>query len=52
MTPKKALTWVAIAFVAFFLLSSPADAAGVVHSAFEGIESAGNQLALFVKSIA
>jgi len=52
MTPKKALTWVGIAFVVFFLLSSPTDAAGVVRSAFDGIQSAANQLATFVKSIA
>jgi hypothetical protein len=49
---KKALTWIGIAFVVFFVLSSPTDAGSVVHSAFAGIQSAANQLAVFVKSIA
>lgn len=52
MNAKKALTWIGIAFVVFFVLSSPADAGGVVRSAFDGIESAANQLATFVKSLA
>jgi hypothetical protein len=49
---KKALTWIGIAFVVFFVLSSPNDAGGVVNQAFDGIETAANQLAAFVKSIA
>jgi hypothetical protein len=49
---RKALTWIGIAFVVFFVLSSPNDAGGVVRSAFNGIESAANQLSAFVKSIA
>jgi hypothetical protein len=49
---KKALTWIGIAFVVFFVLSSPTDAGGVVRSAFDGIETAANQLATFVTSIA
>jgi hypothetical protein len=48
---KKVATWIGIAFVVFFVLSSPNDAGGVVTSAFNGIESAANQLATFVKSI-
>ncbi|HVQ96818.1 MAG TPA: hypothetical protein VMU51_37730 [Mycobacteriales bacterium] len=52
MNAKKALTWIGIAFVVFFVLSSPNDAGGVVNSAFDGIETAANQLAAFVKSIA
>jgi NAD+--asparagine ADP-ribosyltransferase len=49
---KKVLTWVGVAFVVFFVLSSPNDAGNVVKSAFSGIESAANQLATFVKSLA
>jgi hypothetical protein len=49
---KKALTWIGIAFVVFFVLSSPGDAGGVVKSGFNAIESAANQLAAFVKSVA
>jgi hypothetical protein len=51
MTPKKAYTWVGVAAVVFFLLRSPADAQDIVGSAFDGIESAANQFATFVKSI-
>jgi hypothetical protein len=49
---KKALTWIGIAFVIFFVLSSPGDAGNVVHSGFDAIRSAANQLAAFVKSVA
>jgi hypothetical protein len=49
---KRILTWLGIAFVVFFVLSSPGDAGSVVRSAFDGIESAADQLAEFVKSIA
>lgn len=52
MNARKAMTWIGIAFVVFFVLSSPTDAGGVVRSAFDGIENAANQLAEFVKSIA
>ena len=51
MKPKKILTWVAIAFVAYYLLSSPAGAAHVVHSAVNGLHNAGNSLATFVNSL-
>jgi hypothetical protein len=49
---KKVLTWVGIAFVVFFVLSQPRDAGGVVKQGFGAIESIGNQLASFVKSLA
>lgn len=52
MTAKKALGWLIVAFVVFFILSSPTEAGGVVQSAFDGIETAANQLAEFVKSLA
>lgn len=48
---KKFLKWTGIAFLVFFLLSAPTDAAGTVRSAFAGIENAANQVAMFVKSI-
>lgn len=51
MTTKKALTWIGVAFVFFFIVSSPEDAGGVVHSAFSGIETTWNALAAFVMSI-
>jgi len=48
---KRAATWLGIAFVIFFVLSSPRDAGGVVHSGLDGIRSAADQLAAFVKSV-
>jgi hypothetical protein len=49
---KKTLTLLGVAFVIFYILSSPADAGGVVKSGFHAIGSAANQLAAFVKSVA
>jgi hypothetical protein len=48
---KKNLRYVAIAFVIFYLLSSPRDAANVVNNAFTQLGRAGDQLATFVSSI-
>ncbi|WP_169807883.1 hypothetical protein [Actinomadura hibisca] len=48
---KKNLRYVAIAFVIFYLLSSPRAAAGVVNNAFDQLGEAGRQLATFVNSL-
>ncbi|WP_169744404.1 hypothetical protein [Spirillospora albida] len=48
---KKNLRYVAIAFVIFYLLSSPTDAAGVVNNAFDQLGQAGSQLAAFVNAL-
>jgi BioD-like phosphotransacetylase family protein len=48
---KKNLRYVAIAFVVFYLLSSPRDAANVVNNAFAQLGEAGNQLAAFVNAL-
>jgi hypothetical protein len=48
---KKNMRYVAIAFVIFYLLSSPTDAAGVVNNAFSQLGNAGNQLAAFVNAL-
>lgn len=48
---KKYLTWAGIAFVAFFLLSSPEGAADIVQSAGSGIMSAANSLSTFVTAL-
>jgi hypothetical protein len=48
---KKNLRYVAIAFVVFYLLSSPRDAASVVNNAFAQLGEAGNQLAAFVNAL-
>lgn len=48
---KKNLRYVAIAFVIFYLLSSPRDAANVVNNAFDQLANAGNQVAAFVNAL-
>ena len=48
---KKNLRYVAIAFVIFYLLSSPTDAAGVVNNAISSLGKAGNQVASFVNAL-
>lgn len=47
---RRALVWLGVAFVVFFVLSSPKDAGAAVKSGVGGIETAANQLAEFVKS--
>jgi hypothetical protein len=44
---KKVLKWGAIALVAFYLLSRPADAATTVHSAVAGVMNAADSVAQF-----
>lgn len=48
---KKNLRYVAIAFVLFYLLSQPTNAAGVVNNAFSMLGDAGNSLAAFVNAL-
>ena len=48
---KKYGRYVAIAFVAFYLLSQPTNAANVVDRAFQALGDAGNSLAAFVNAI-
>lgn len=48
---KKNLRYVAIAFVIFYLLSQPTNAAGVVNHAFSALADAGTSLAQFVNKL-
>lgn len=48
---KKNLRYVAIAFVIFYLLSQPRNAADVVNNAFSALGDAGDSLAQFVNSL-
>jgi len=48
---KKALTWLAIAFAAFYLLSQPVEAANAVKAAGDGMVSAAEQLATFFSNL-
>ncbi|MEO3873210.1 hypothetical protein ABGB18_30715 [Nonomuraea sp. B12E4] len=52
MQVKKVLTWGGIAFVAYFLLARPADAADAVRGAFDTMFNAADSLAQFVNNLA
>jgi hypothetical protein len=51
MKLKQILSWAAIAFVAFYLVTQPAAAGHFVHTILDGLKSAGNSLATFFNSI-
>ncbi|HEX5497025.1 MAG TPA: hypothetical protein VFX70_20880 [Mycobacteriales bacterium] len=51
MNVKRLLTWVGIAFVAFYLLSSPQDSADLVKGAVGNLGTAADKMAQFVKSL-
>jgi hypothetical protein len=48
---KKYGKYVAIAFVLFYLLSQPANAANVVNNAFSMLADAGDSLGQFVNTL-
>ena len=48
---KKLLTWAAIIFVVFYLVTQPASAGHLITSGFHGLHSAGSSLARFVNSL-
>lgn len=52
MPAKKYITWVAVAFVAFYVISQPDGAARSVENAANGLASAADSLATFVNAIA
>lgn len=47
----KILGWAVVIFVAFYLFTDPAGAAGAVHGLLGGLKGAGNSLATFVNSL-
>lgn len=49
---KKYLTWVATAFVAFYVIKQPDGAAQSLENAANGLASAAGSLATFVTAIA
>lgn len=48
---KKILTWVAVIFVVFYLITEPTSAGHLISSAFSGVKAAGASLATFVNSL-
>ena len=49
---KKVLTWMAIAFVIFYVIQAPEQSAAFVRSAGNAIGDAASSLADFVQSLA
>lgn len=49
---KQALKWIAIAFVAFYLLTQPESAAGVIQAGMGGLMDAADSLSRFVNALA
>jgi hypothetical protein len=48
---KKVLTWLAVAFVVFYVIQRPEDAAGIVRSAGAALGDAASSLSAFVGSL-
>ena len=48
---KKVLSWLAVIFVVFYLLTQPGSAGHLLTSGFHGLHSAGDSLARFVGSL-
>ena len=51
MNAKKAISWVLIIFVVYYLATQPAGAAHFVHSVFGWLQGAGNSLSRFVNNL-
>ena len=52
VTVKKVLTWLALAFVIFYIISAPESSADFVRSAGQAIGDAATSLASFFESLA
>ncbi len=48
---RKVITWLAVAFVVFYLLSQPVQAATAVRNVGDGLVQAANQLAQFFTAL-
>ena len=49
---KKVLTWLALGFVVFYVISAPESSAAFVRSAGEALGNAASSLAAFFESLA
>ena len=48
---KKVITWLVVAFVIFYIIQRPEDAAGIVRSAGSALKDAAASLSAFVGSL-
>lgn len=51
MPIKKIATWAILIFLAYYLFTKPANAAGAVHNVFNMLKTAGASLAQFLNSL-
>ncbi|GAA2658839.1 MULTISPECIES: hypothetical protein [Nonomuraea] len=51
MQVKKVVTYIAVAFVVFYLFTQPQNAAAAVRGVFDGIVNGANQLAVFFTNV-
>ncbi|HEX2073004.1 MAG TPA: hypothetical protein VHF92_04400 [Geodermatophilus sp.] len=51
MNLKKVLTWLAVAFVVFYVIQAPESSADLVRSAGQALGDAASSLAAFVGSL-
>jgi hypothetical protein len=51
MPVKKIVTWAAVIFIAYYLVTQPTGAGHAVGSLLNGLKSAGNSLATFFNSL-
>lgn len=51
MNIKKILTWAGIAFILFFLISSPNDASNVVTGILGSLQQAANAVITFMQNL-
>jgi hypothetical protein len=49
---KKVLTWLAIAFVVFYVIKAPESSADIIRTAGQALGDAASSLAAFVGSLA
>jgi hypothetical protein len=52
VTLKKVLTWLAVAFIVFYVIKAPESSANIVRSAGQALGDAASSLAAFVGSLA
>ena len=48
---KRALVWLAIAFVVYTIITAPTQAASMVQETFDGISTVGESLAVFFDAL-
>jgi hypothetical protein len=48
---RKVITWAIVIFIVYYLATDPSGAANFLHSAFNGLKSAGNSMSRFVNKL-